>query len=57
MVVCEGGGAVCACSGRELKIINFPILKPIGLDISRRRNVVGLDVDVDVLYRLTIQVL
>jgi len=57
MVVCEGGGAVCACSGRELKIINFPILKPIGLDISRRRNVVGLDVDVDVLYRLTTQVL
>ena len=25
MVVCEGCGAVCACSGRELQIINLPV--------------------------------
>jgi hypothetical protein len=38
MVVREGRGAVCTCSGRELQIIDLPVnqtKKKFGLDIRR----------------------
>ena len=29
MMVCEGRGAVGACSGRELQIVNFPVSQSV----------------------------
>ena len=47
MMVCEGCGAVCACSRRGLQIVDLPVDQKnnIGLDIRRKNGARGVFID------------